>query len=82
MILSAARSEQTDAEERELFSVVIEVLSAVVVDVEDAHRVVKVRVPGDWKVHGQGQVLVSFSGELALERMDGPVHQSDHGRSR
>jgi hypothetical protein len=68
--------------ERELLVVVIEVLSAVVVDVDDAHRVVKVGIPRRREMHGQRQVLVSFSGEFALELMDRPVHQSDHGRCR
>jgi len=52
---------------REPFSVVLEVLSAVVVDVEDAHRVLKVGVPRGWEVHRQRQVLISFSGKFALQ---------------
>ena len=66
--------------ERELFLVVIKVLSAVAIEVEDAHSVLKVGIPGGWEMHGQVQVLIGFGGELALKRMDRPVHQSDHGR--
>jgi hypothetical protein len=53
--------------------VMIEVLGAVVVDIEDAHCVVKVGVPRGWKVHGQREAVVGFSSKLALECMDNPV---------
>ena len=53
--------------ERELLAVVIEVLSAVTVDLEDGHRVVKVGVPRGGEVHDQRQVLIRFGDKLALQ---------------
>ena len=47
--------------ERQLPPVVLKVLGAVVVHVEDIHRVPEVGVPGDWKVHSQRQGLLTFA---------------------
>ena len=52
--------------ERQLPLVMVEVLGAVVVDVEHAHGGVEIGVPGGREVHDQVQAVVGFDGELAL----------------
>ena len=59
-------------------SVMIEVLSAVAVEVEDAHCVPEVGIPRRWEVHGQGQTLLGFTRQLALQSADGAIHESSH----
>ena len=46
--------------------VMVEVLGAVVIDIEHAHGGVEVGVPGWREVHDQVHAVVGFDGELAL----------------
>src|SRR5215203_2982059 len=58
--------------ERQLPTVVLEVLCAVVVHVKDAHHVPEVGVPGGRKMHTQPQGLLRCTGQAALDPSDGP----------
>jgi hypothetical protein len=58
---------------RELTPVELEVLGAIVIDVEQAHRVGEVGVPADREVHATGQCIVGLPLQVPMEGGDGSI---------
>src|SRR5215207_706985 len=61
--------------ERELSTVMVEVLCSVVVDVAQSHRVFEVGVPAHREMHRPTQAGFVLLPELAMQRFDGSFQQ-------
>jgi hypothetical protein len=79
--MPARRSTPSCWDKCELLAVIVEVLSGVVVDVGQGHRVGEEGVPASGKVQLPREGGIGFFFDVALRRRDHTVHQTAHSSS-